>query len=245
MQTSVQHHVDAAVAKTINLPADATPADMRAIYLAAWRAGVKGDHRLPLRSPFRSGPHPRPLPGRSPAPRCRSATLTAAAVTRASASSGRRRPGTTTQTFILNGRWCDHPVPAPRSPGFIGGNHGRSAGCVAPGHRVSPAQSRTRPARRFPSAGITRVRCWESPSGRSHLASQPSLRTISRGKFPGRVRGLAPPLVSQAPSPCSAPLAILRAGRPDGEGLWSAPGGTGQRHEQAGPSPLAGGKPPP
>ena len=38
----MQHHVDTAVAKTINLPADATPADVRAIYLAAWRAGVKG-----------------------------------------------------------------------------------------------------------------------------------------------------------------------------------------------------------
>lgn len=42
MQAAVQHHVDAAVAKSINLPADATPADVRAIYLAAWRAGVKG-----------------------------------------------------------------------------------------------------------------------------------------------------------------------------------------------------------
>ena len=42
MQAAVQHHVDAAVAKTINLPADATPADVRAIFLAAWRAGVKG-----------------------------------------------------------------------------------------------------------------------------------------------------------------------------------------------------------
>ena len=31
----MQHHVDAAVAKTINLPSDATPADVRAIYLAA------------------------------------------------------------------------------------------------------------------------------------------------------------------------------------------------------------------
>jgi ribonucleoside-diphosphate reductase alpha chain len=42
MQAAVQHHMDAAVAKTINLLADATPADVRAIYLAAWRAGVKG-----------------------------------------------------------------------------------------------------------------------------------------------------------------------------------------------------------
>ncbi len=42
MQAAVQRHVDAAVAKTVNLPADATPADVQAIYLAAWRAGVKG-----------------------------------------------------------------------------------------------------------------------------------------------------------------------------------------------------------
>ncbi len=42
MQAAVQRHVDAAVAKTVNLPAGATPADVQAIYLAAWRAGVKG-----------------------------------------------------------------------------------------------------------------------------------------------------------------------------------------------------------
>jgi ribonucleoside-diphosphate reductase alpha chain len=42
MQAAVQRQVDAAVAKTINLPAGATPADVRAIYLAAWKAGVKG-----------------------------------------------------------------------------------------------------------------------------------------------------------------------------------------------------------
>jgi ribonucleoside-diphosphate reductase alpha chain len=41
MQAAVQRHVDAAVAKTINLPADATPADVQAIYTAAWRAGVR------------------------------------------------------------------------------------------------------------------------------------------------------------------------------------------------------------
>jgi ribonucleoside-diphosphate reductase alpha chain len=43
--------VDAAVAKTVNLPADATPADLRATYLAAWRAGVKGitDYRYGAR----------------------------------------------------------------------------------------------------------------------------------------------------------------------------------------------------
>ncbi|MGE5288629.1 MAG: adenosylcobalamin-dependent ribonucleoside-diphosphate reductase [Micromonosporaceae bacterium] len=42
MQAAVQRHVDAAVAKTVNLPAQATAADVRAIYLAAWRARVKG-----------------------------------------------------------------------------------------------------------------------------------------------------------------------------------------------------------
>jgi ribonucleoside-diphosphate reductase alpha chain len=42
MQAAVQRHVDAAVSKTINLPAAATVDDIRAIYLAAWKAGVKG-----------------------------------------------------------------------------------------------------------------------------------------------------------------------------------------------------------
>jgi ribonucleoside-diphosphate reductase alpha chain len=42
MQAAVQRHVDAAVSKTINLPATATPDDIRAIYLAAWKARVKG-----------------------------------------------------------------------------------------------------------------------------------------------------------------------------------------------------------
>ena len=42
MQAAVQRHVHAAVAKTINLPPDAAPADVRAVYLAAWRAGAKG-----------------------------------------------------------------------------------------------------------------------------------------------------------------------------------------------------------
>jgi ribonucleoside-diphosphate reductase alpha chain len=42
MQAAVQRHVDAAVAKTVNLQASATPADVQALYLAAWRAGVKG-----------------------------------------------------------------------------------------------------------------------------------------------------------------------------------------------------------
>lgn len=42
MQAAVQRHVDAAVSKTINLPATASPDDIRRIYLAAWKAKVKG-----------------------------------------------------------------------------------------------------------------------------------------------------------------------------------------------------------
>ena len=42
MQAAVQRHVDAAVSKTINLPPDATSADVRAILLSAWRAKLKG-----------------------------------------------------------------------------------------------------------------------------------------------------------------------------------------------------------
>ena len=42
MQAAVQRHVDAAVSKTINLPASASAEDIRAIYLAAWKAKVKG-----------------------------------------------------------------------------------------------------------------------------------------------------------------------------------------------------------
>lgn len=42
MQAAVQRHVDAAVSKTVNLPAESTVEDVRAIYLAAWKAKVKG-----------------------------------------------------------------------------------------------------------------------------------------------------------------------------------------------------------
>ena len=42
MQAAVQRHVDAAVAKTVNLAADATTVDVRRIFIAAWKAKVKG-----------------------------------------------------------------------------------------------------------------------------------------------------------------------------------------------------------
>jgi ribonucleoside-diphosphate reductase alpha chain len=42
VQQAFQQHVDNAVSKTINLPASATPDDVRAIYVSAWRRGLKG-----------------------------------------------------------------------------------------------------------------------------------------------------------------------------------------------------------
>lgn len=39
---ATQEHVDAAVSKTVNLPASATVADFKEIYMRAWRSGVKG-----------------------------------------------------------------------------------------------------------------------------------------------------------------------------------------------------------
>jgi ribonucleoside-diphosphate reductase alpha chain len=42
VQQAFQRHVDNAVSKTINLPAEATPAVIRAIYLSAWKRGLKG-----------------------------------------------------------------------------------------------------------------------------------------------------------------------------------------------------------
>jgi ribonucleoside-diphosphate reductase alpha chain len=42
IQEAFQKHVDNAVSKTINLPADATPSDVRSIFLSAWRRGLKG-----------------------------------------------------------------------------------------------------------------------------------------------------------------------------------------------------------
>jgi ribonucleoside-diphosphate reductase alpha chain len=42
VQAAFQRHVDNAVSKTVNLPADATPAQVREIYVEAWRLGLKG-----------------------------------------------------------------------------------------------------------------------------------------------------------------------------------------------------------
>ncbi len=42
MQAAFQRHVDAAVSKTVNLPERATPADVRDIFVRAWRSKVKG-----------------------------------------------------------------------------------------------------------------------------------------------------------------------------------------------------------
>ncbi|AOW93616.1 ribonucleoside-diphosphate reductase, adenosylcobalamin-dependent [Rhodococcus sp. WMMA185] len=42
MQAAVQRHVDAAVSKTVLLPASASVAVVREVFLAAWRAGAKG-----------------------------------------------------------------------------------------------------------------------------------------------------------------------------------------------------------
>ncbi|MGZ4442317.1 MAG: adenosylcobalamin-dependent ribonucleoside-diphosphate reductase, partial [Nocardioidaceae bacterium] len=42
MQAAFQRHVDGAVSKTVNLPAEATTDDVASIYTEAWRLGVKG-----------------------------------------------------------------------------------------------------------------------------------------------------------------------------------------------------------
>jgi ribonucleoside-diphosphate reductase alpha chain len=42
MVSATQSCLDEAVAKTVNLPATATPADVYDVYQAAWEAGCKG-----------------------------------------------------------------------------------------------------------------------------------------------------------------------------------------------------------
>jgi ribonucleoside-diphosphate reductase alpha chain len=42
MVTAIQGCVDEAVAKTVNLPATATPRDVYDVFQAAWEAGCKG-----------------------------------------------------------------------------------------------------------------------------------------------------------------------------------------------------------
>ncbi|WP_305781197.1 adenosylcobalamin-dependent ribonucleoside-diphosphate reductase [Nocardia nova] len=42
MQTAVQRHTDAAVAKTVNMAPDSSVADVEAVFTRAWRAGNKG-----------------------------------------------------------------------------------------------------------------------------------------------------------------------------------------------------------
>jgi ribonucleoside-diphosphate reductase alpha chain len=42
MQATFQRYADAAVSKTVNLPASASVEDVKSIYSAAWRARLKG-----------------------------------------------------------------------------------------------------------------------------------------------------------------------------------------------------------
>lgn len=42
MQAAWQNHIDASISSTINLPYDATPEDVYAIYVKAWQCGLKG-----------------------------------------------------------------------------------------------------------------------------------------------------------------------------------------------------------
>ncbi len=42
MQAAVQHHVDSAISKTVNLPEDITFEEFRDVYVHAWKLGLKG-----------------------------------------------------------------------------------------------------------------------------------------------------------------------------------------------------------
>jgi hypothetical protein len=71
----------------------------------------------------------------------------------------------------------------------------------APARHRAAKPGHEKPARRFPFAGIVRIRCWGSLSGRSRKPlSLPA--GLLPGQFPGQVpRGPAPPLVPQAIPP--------------------------------------------
>lgn len=64
MQAAVQRHIDAAVAKTVNLPETAAVRDVEDVYWQAWRAGVKGI--TVYRSESRQGQVLRLAPATSP-----------------------------------------------------------------------------------------------------------------------------------------------------------------------------------
>ena len=75
MQATWQRHVDAAVSKTVNLPAEATVDDVARLYLDAWRQRVKGitvyrygTHRDQVLAFIGEGDEPSPVPAGLVAP---------------------------------------------------------------------------------------------------------------------------------------------------------------------------------